>query len=136
VTLRWVRQEDAQGCGIAVLAMLTGESYAAVKAEIDSQDGHGHNGDWSENGVTHITLDRYLTARGFYHQRIYESWGLTDWPPDPWAPSHFASVRQPSGNSHFVVMDAEGRVLDPMREGDFTLGDWLAVLNVVGLVRP
>jgi hypothetical protein len=33
-TPRWVRQEDPQGCSIAVLAMLTGLPYAQVKAEV------------------------------------------------------------------------------------------------------
>lgn len=135
-TQTWVHQEDPYGCGLAVLAMLTDEPYDAVKTEVDSWEGEGHNGDWSAGGVTHYTLDRYLIARGFYLQRIYKDSGLSDWPPDPWAPVHFASVKQPSGNSHFVFMDVHGRVLDPMREGVFTLADWPGVNNVVGLVRP
>lgn len=135
--VKWVRQEDAEGCGVAVLAMLTGEPYAAVRARIDAEDFHGHSGDWSTNGITHITLDRYLTFHGFYRQRIYEAWRITEaWPPKPWAPVHFAQVVQPSNNTHFVVMDAEGHVLDPMREGTFSLADWPAVNNVAGLVKP
>jgi len=133
--MRWVQQEDAEGCGLAVLAMLTDKTYAEVKAEIDSQDGHGHNGDWSQHGITHITLDRYLITQGFYLQRVYASFGISEWPPDPWAPRHFAQVTPLSGNSHFVVMDAEGVVLDPMREGTYRLGDWTTTQNVVGIKR-
>lgn len=120
---------------MAVIAMLTGRTYRDVRDQIDHEDGHGHSGDWSKNGVTHITIDRLLTEHGYYRQRVYETWREV-WPPEPWAPVHFAQVRQPSGNAHFVVMDAEGRVFDPLREGVFTLGDWPGVNNVVGLVLP
>lgn len=131
----WVRQEDAEGCGLATLAMLTGKSYGEVKADIDAQDGHGHNGDWAARGVTRVSLDRYLITHGYYLQRRYAHfYEPGDWPPEPWAPVHFASVKQPSGNSHFVVMDTAGRVLDPMREGEYRLTDWPEVQNVVGLL--
>ena len=133
--MRWVRQEDAWGCGPATLAMLTGLTYREVRDEIDSQDAHGHDGDWSKHGVSHHTLDRFLISRGFYLQRIYRHMA-TEWPPRPWSPHHFAQVEQPSRNTHFVVMEADGGVLDPMREGRFSLTDWPDLLNVVGLVRP
>lgn len=135
LSLTWRPQEDAHGCGLAVLAMITGTPYERVKVEIESQDGHGHNGNWNERGLTHISLDRYLTRRGFYRQRRYKhETELGAWPPEPWAPVHYASVKQPSGNGHFVVMDSEGNVLDPMREGLFKLTDWPEVNNVCGLV--
>lgn len=35
--LRWVGQVDAEGCGVAVLAMLTGEPYEALRDQIDSE---------------------------------------------------------------------------------------------------
>lgn len=137
--IKWVRQEDPHGCGLAVLSMLTGTPYWRVRADIDSERGegiHGHDGDWSKSGLSHISIDRYLTTRGFYRQRIYQGWKLGEWPPKPWAPVHYAQVKQPSGNFHFVVMDHVGRVLDPMREGLFSLGDWPSVGNVCGLVIP
>lgn len=31
--IRWVRQEDPYGCGAAAVAMLTGKTYADVKAD-------------------------------------------------------------------------------------------------------
>lgn len=122
--------------------MLLDRGYYDVRAEIDEQDGHGHDGDWSTNGVTDLTLLRLLGAAGFFHQRRYASW-CPEWPPVPFAPVHFATVRQPSGRSHYVVMSADGGVLDPCRAGTFSLSDWHntdrispGVLNVVGLVRP
>jgi hypothetical protein len=136
--ITWVGQEDSNGCALAVLSMLTGTSYLEVKKEIDSQDGHGHDGDWNKKGVTHITIDRYLIDRGYYLQRIYSKFRPKDfsWPPDPWAENHFASVEQPSGRSHFVVMDCDGIVLDPLREGKYKLKDWEYINNVVGLYKP
>lgn len=125
------------GCAIATLAMLTARSYAAVRAEIDAEDDHGHDGDWSSNGISHVAIDRYLIRRGLFLQRRYPStipW--EPWPPEPFAPLHFASIVQPSGNTHFVVMDRDGVVLDPMREGAFRLTDWPGVNNVCGILRP
>lgn len=133
--MRHVFQKHANGCGVATLAMLTGESYDSLLAEIDSQEGHGHNGDWDANGITHITLDRLLIDRGFFLARVYKD-ASKAWPPQPWAPQHFASVKQSSGNAHFVAMDCAGVVLDPLRSGEFRLSDWPAVNNVVGLVKP
>lgn len=135
-TVRWVHQEDPQGCALAVLAMLTGNTYEQVKATVEGEDFHGHNGDWATRGLTHISIDRHLAACGFFHRRIYGAWGLADdWPPKPFAAIHYAQVVQPSGNQHFVVMDAEGRVYDPLREGTFTLADWPEVQSVVGLMK-
>ncbi len=134
--MAWVQQEDAQGCGVAALAMLTGQTYAAVKAEMDADPwvSEGGERDWATHGLTAHVLDRYLVARGYFLRRIYGAWGIVEpWPPEPFAPLHFARVTQPSNNGHFVVMDAAGRVLDPLRDGEFRLSDWVEVQNVVGI---
>ena len=55
--------------------------------------------------------------------------------PAPFARVHYASVVQPSNRFHFVVVDHNGGVLDPLREGRFTLYDWAKVNQIVG-VRP
>lgn len=155
-SIRWVRQWHASGCGVAVLAMLTGRPYGEIVKRIAGHDGSGHDGDWNAHGVTHLTLDRVLAEEGFWLQRHYAAWHadyeepVTDpapvrravpkpghtWPPEPWAPVHYASVQQPSGHGHFVVMLADGRVLDPLREGFYSLSDWPAVNQVTGLRRP
>lgn len=130
-----VRQRHANGCGVAVLAMLTGENYETIRAEIDGQDGHAHSGDWDAEGVTCLTVTRLLVEKGFYLQRVYPGWEVFDhWPPEPWADRHFASVVQPSGRSHFVAMDGQGRVFDPLRDGTFALHDWDEVSNVTTLI--
>jgi hypothetical protein len=127
----WIGQEDTHGCGLAVLAMLTGRSYADAKVDVDAMEQRERGPrDWNVEGCTHYTLDRYLAQR-YWMQRRYVSWGE---PLVPFAPIHYASVQQPSNNAHFVVLLADGTVLDPMREGRFTLADWPGVNQVVGLL--
>lgn len=129
-----VAQDDSEGCAVAVIATLTGRTYADVREQIDREPWHGHNGDWTADGVSHITVDRLLIAHGYYLQRVYDNM-VREWPPVPWAQIHFAQVVQPSGRNHFVVMLRDGTVLDPMREGEYRLDDWTKVNNVVGLVH-
>lgn len=133
--VQWVSQADAEGCGIATLAMIVGDTYEAVKAHLDSTD-HDANGkprDWTTGGCTHYTLDRYLGSRGFYISRRYEAWGL---PLEPFAEIHYASVQQPSNRGHFVCVLANGDVLDPLREGRYRLSDWQKVNQLVGIAPP
>ena len=135
----WVGQEDASGCGAATLAMLTGRTYGEARDLIDSL--WEKPKDWADGGTNEFDIDRCLYADGFYIQRRYSSWrdngtaAILSF-PDPFAPLHYAMVRQPSHNYHFVVMLADGRVLDPMREGFHALSDWPEVAQVVGLVKP
>lgn len=141
MTPAWVRQEDKEGCGLAVLAMLTGQSYADVKAEVGSLEAQPMEGrpipderDWSKQGCTHYLLDRYLAGHGFFLQRRYDTY--TELPMEPFAPLHYASVVQLSSNHHFVAVLANGDVLDPMREGVFKLSDWSKVNQLVGVHDP
>lgn len=149
--IRWVRQEHARGCGLASLAMITGESYEAIRREMDALPSSGHDGDWDAHGTSHMDVDRVLIAHGFWIQRVFIGWHrrrVSDepvryellpgavWPPEPWADLHHCEVEQPSRAGHSVVMDGQGRVFDPLREGVFSLSDWPNVNNVAGLVRP
>jgi hypothetical protein len=139
--VRWVAQEDDAGCGAATLAMLTGRTYREARDLIDSL--WPNVKDWTAdgNGSNEFDLDRCLYADGFFIQRRYSSWRDNGTSailpfPDPFAPAHYCMVRQPSNSYHFVVMLADGRVLDPMREGYFALAEWPEVAQVVGVSRP
>jgi hypothetical protein len=129
--VNWVKQEDANGCGPATAAMLLGISYREARDAIDAFRGPQ---DWNDGGCIHYDLDRLLYAAGYFKQTRYAAWGhdLTL----PFAPMHYAMVRQPSNNSHFVAMLADGRVLDPLREGFWSLADWPEVNQVCGWARP
>ena len=129
-----VRQEDDWGCGIAVLAMLTDRSYIEAKALVMADPRRaGH--DWSLHGLYWTDIDRHLIDEGWWMQRWYSGWNLPVWPPTPFADRHFAQVRQPSGNSHFVAVTANGVALDPLVNEPRRLSDWLQVDNVTGLAR-
>lgn len=133
-------QNDPAGCGAACLAMIVGCTYVAAREEIDAMLWvHGDEPDprpkpvnWLEGGITQYHLDRALYAHGFFKQTRYSSWG---WDLSvPFAPIHWAIVRQPSNNHHFVVMLEDGDVLDPLRDGRYNLSDW-EVLQVCGLCK-
>lgn len=138
----YVAQGDAGGCGAATLAMIVGYTYEEAKQEIDAllwgqvpEEAELAPVDWSdEGGMSGYHLDRALYAHGFFKQTRYAAWGHDLL--QPFAPIHYAMVVQPSNNSHFVVMLANGDVLDPMREGVFALADWAKVNQVCGLVKP
>lgn len=140
--VRWVRQEDAGGCGPATLAMIVGCTYAEAKQQIDrflwlrhgEEEAKPQPVDWSDGGgMSGYHLDRALYEHGFYKQTRYASWGYDM--TVPFASVHWAMVVQDSGNHHFVVMLANGDVLDPLREGVYRLSDWSKVNQVCGLAR-
>lgn len=140
--MNWIGQEDAGGCGAATLAMIAGITYTEAKEEIDALpwlstgevEAKLKPVNWTAGGgMSTYHLDRALYARGFFKQLRYAAWGhdLTR----PFAPVHYAIVQQPSNNHHFVVMLADGLVLDPFCEGEFRLADWSKALQVCGLIR-
>lgn len=119
------------------MAMLLDIPYEESCATLSGLGSNRHGGDWDVDAVSHIDVDRVLAERGWFHQRRYKAWAADSaWPPEPFAPIHYACVTQPSNNYHLVVMLEDGTVLDPMREGEFTLADWSEVSNVCGLLPP
>lgn len=131
--MRWVAQEHPDGCGVAVLAMLTDDTYENVAAALRADP-------WMEgNGfaLTQPVLEKYLSDRGWYLRRVYVAWQTPgcQWPPEPFAERHYAIVTQPSGNGHFVAVEADGTLLDPLRSGSYRLTDFQSVSCLVGLLR-
>lgn len=118
---------------MAALAMLLSRSYADVVALLASCPHPVEPGSWATSGTSFYHLDWALADAGAFVQRRYRSW---DWDMEPFAPVHYASVVQPSGNSHFVVVAADGSVLDPLREGVYALSDWTDVNHITGVVWP
>ena len=139
VERRLVRQEHDWGCGVAALAMVTGQTYDEVWSWMLGNWVHAvfagePAADWLEHhGVTQYALDWYLGQHGFVWRRVYRAWVSGAWPPEPFAPVHVAQVVQPSGNAHFVVLTADGRVLDPMSDAPRSLSDWEQVNHVLGV---
>jgi hypothetical protein len=127
-----VRQEHDHGCGIAVLAMLTDQTYQQVYDDLLATY-PGEKTRVTEQGLYHTAMEWYLAQRGYAWRTVYSGWKPTSWPPEPFAPRHFAQVVQPSGNHHFVVMTEAGTVLDPLSGILTGLGAWGQVDSVYGV---
>ena len=130
----YVQQEDANGCGVACLAMVTGQSYRDVKAW------EGFVGkDFRGDGMTYHDLMQYLTDHG-YATALRFRWlpGCSDtghhtrnpWPTAPYAPAHIVSVRR---GQHLVVLLHDGAVLDPYHPQPSKLADYDEVAWMLGV---
>lgn len=132
-----VRQDDPKGCCVAVLAMVTEQPYAHVKAETADL--------WKEGGSDY-RLNQYLADHGFAVQYQYEydqfkieatdSGGTryakkdAPWPLSPWAPVHILLTRN-EVMSHWVVMSGNGEIFDPVYGRGRSVGQY-EVTKMIG----
>lgn len=130
--LRYVAQEEPQGCAVACLAMILGCTYAEARARIHVD---------TSKGITSTVYDGALVEAGFALARVYRHDPVRGvkreaWPPPPFAPIHIASTETAQGG-HAVVMLVDGTVLDPWDRSRTTLRhpDYLAVHCVAGIWR-
>lgn len=133
-----IRQEHDYGCGLASLAMITGQTYEEVRLWLldhwpGGQGDHVPEEWLVKRGIHSGIAEYFLGAHGYVWRTVYSGWAQKPWPPEPFAPVHLAMVRQPSGNSHYVVMRSDGVVLDPMTDEPRSLADWEKVDNVQGI---
>jgi hypothetical protein len=130
----WVRQEDEWGCFIAAMAMVTGKTYAQVKAETGET--------YTNKSASYYSTDQYLTQNGYAYARLWSfnqfaqdadknNVPMEPWPPKPFAPVHVCLVTMSMG--HFVVMLADGTVFDPTVEAEKKLTDYERVNWVAGV---
>jgi len=130
---RWVKQEDQNGCVVAAIAMITGKSYAEVKAELRPKD-------LSTDAYTSFDTESYFYEHGY---SIVKRWkhvyfAGTDrevWPIQPFAPVHYVQVVSgPSGKAHAVVMLTNGDVLDAWTDSKpKKLSDYYQVNEIMGV---
>jgi hypothetical protein len=133
VLIRWVKQEEPCGCGIACLAMLTGVDYWTVRRAWPDE----HN--FATGGIDCHDATHYLGDRGIAHVMRYRfELGLNrvgaqvirrDW-PQPFAPGHIIAI---NGSRHDVVLLADGTVLDPQNETPRRLEDVGEVFLMIGV---
>jgi hypothetical protein len=136
--IRWVKQDDPCGCALACLAMVTGQTYADVRAAWPD----GFN--FRTGGITHEDVTHYLGDRFIPYQLRYRfelgrnGVGLdgkdervirADW-PQPFAPVHILGM---GSGRHDVVLLADGTVLDPMQEAPRHLRDIGEVAFMIGV---
>lgn len=159
MTVRHVPQVDANGCGVACLAMVTGKSYEEVRdwfwckawqnaqrdgrtwADLDDPERQAwerHN--FAVHGLTDHDLEAFLAENGFAYAKKWSNlWQQRmedrrpSWPPLPFAEAHIVQVYLPSGG-HYVVWTADGRVLDPAN-GECDLTGFSSVGYILGVSR-
>jgi hypothetical protein len=109
VDIQYVAQEHPFGCGIACVAMITGQSYAQVLDQM--------GGEIKGRGTTHFEWFEALAEQGFAVQFIFQRQqkiGRTPirkiWPLAPWAPVHIVQIVD-----HSVVMRNDGTIFNPAR---------------------
>lgn len=134
MTVSWVEQKHSRGCGFAALAMLTHQGYEAVVADFQGMyDPELASPIWQH-------MDRYLALHGLAICRIHEAPLFADrphpWPPVPFGAVHLCNVRLAAHSpcNHFVVMLADGTVLDPIAPALKRLSDYFQVNNVAAIV--
>lgn len=136
-TVEWVAQNDTYGCGVAVLAMLFGISYQEAKARFPAYDPAKHG----------IHVDDVLVDFGYalatkwntFHWRFFcnsREEPRNPWPPEPFASTHICKVRVTANSPcfHWVVMLADGKVLDPLTPEPKRLTDYDTVVSVSAVV--
>jgi hypothetical protein len=132
----WVAQEEPYGCGCAAVAMIVGVSYMDIKSYVER--------DFDKQGMTSSDWQLVLAELGYACQIIHRvkqyPWRNCErnvWPPEPWAQVHLCEVIVPGSahGSHMVVMEADGKVLDPMTPEPKWLGDYEHVLQVAGVTH-
>jgi hypothetical protein len=121
---------DDWDCAVAALAMVTGNPYQELVAELRPRRVPG-------GGLTGRTVDEYLRRHGFRVEWRFRQDG-GPWPPGPFAPRHLALVAEffdadGSPGGHAVAMDWQGQVHDPNYALWRRLRDYPVVWAVAGV---
>lgn len=124
MNVEWVKQEHERGCGIAALAMIAGMTYQQVA---DSG---------APTGAIYRDMDHWLARHGYAVARRYavddgDTAGL------PFSDLHLCNVlvSPEAPVNHWVVMLADGSVLDPLTPERKTLADYAQLHNVAAVTK-
>jgi len=129
-----VPQDDDNGCVPACLAMILGCSYEDVTKDFDA--------DFTKKGVTAELISEYLGDRGYSVVRksvecyVHKDFGremlLT-----PFAPIHIVHLKHSvnSDSYHVVVMDSQGKLLDPAESSEEDVRSAYQILEVFGIYK-
>lgn len=111
--IKMVLQKEPSGCGIAVVAMVTGKPYEEVRQYIHLDR------DFTKEGMYDSELEDLLEVFGFsWQSRGRHQPRLSSvrevWPSLPFAPLHIVQVKNlPDKRYHYVVLLPDGQVMDP-----------------------
>lgn len=130
--IQWVRQQDSQGCVLAVLAMITGKSYAEVKTGFRLRDWNAEGVGLMHDGLAYLAEHGYAAAVKYRHYLPFPQ-HRDRWPVAPFADVHVCEVitTQP----HAVVMLRDGTVLDPNTPERQRLSNYKGVNVIAGVVK-
>lgn len=123
-----VEQLDKMGCGMACLAMVTGQTYADVKAHF--------NGNFAD-GLIDFALQQYLAEHGYATAIKYPHYMPTNTKRDIFPPEPFADVHLVAADGHIMVMLRNGTIIDPApsRPEPRTINQYTHVYYVMGIVK-
>lgn len=132
MSVKWIKQEDSNACLLASLAMITGRTYAEVKADWPDDR------DWNERGTDIDTAEQWLMEQGYALRLRSKYYRVTQerrdiWPCEPFADVHLCCVV--TSRSHAVVMLADGTVLDPLTPEPKRLSDYQDVHRVTAVYK-
>ena len=108
--MKYIKQRHKYGCGVACLAMVTGNSYETVRRAFTF--------DAAKTGLTVQHMVHYLSSLGYWIQyKSMEPVGLINQQCTPMrsiADSHICMVQNSKTSKfHFVVVDSHGCLYDP-----------------------
>ena len=131
--MKYVKQREIYGCGIACIAMILEKPYEEIRAMFPPSVDK-----WINTGISHMYWESILFQEGFISQTFYEVIGHTQekrkqWAMEPFAPIHIISVVTKSDNVHAVVMSNNKDVYDPNKEGIYKLADYNKVMSMTGV---
>lgn len=134
MSITYIPQRQNWDCGVAALAMATGNTYERMFEELPV-------GFENDGGLNELHLQAWMMRNGWAWQHMYQNHPQggkyikrDPWPPQPFAPTHIAMVTATAG-AHFAVLDDKGLVLDPWdrRRETLTHPDYKQVHWVMGL---
>ena len=110
--MKWIRQEDPNGCVVASMAMVLGITYKQARKLGEPAFGRDR--------LTTYSMEEILSNFGWATMRRWRCNPVTNkfreaWPLAPFAPIHICSIQMSNGH-HSVVMDKDGRIYDPADE--------------------
>lgn len=135
MSLTYIKQREANDCGVAAIAMACGRTYEGVAADIWKPETH--------EGLNDDLVKDWLFRNGWaWQERTRNLWrgnGFRPhdvWPPRPFASTHICFVEATAG-WHYCAMDFAGRVFDPWAVERQTLAhpDYKRVSSVLGLFQ-
>ena len=114
--MRYIAQEESDGCMVAALAMVTGRSYRDIRDMVAGAYNNGINWPVAADVLAH--LDYAVMTKYEYIPRTKSYRPV--WPCPPFAPAHIIVLEATQG-AHAVAMDEGGNVYDPFNRERTTL---------------